>query len=656
MLNLRLSPPLAGLVAVIAGGLAALGFEPVNLWPLTIIGVGILVALVDTAGSRRRAVLMGWLFGTGHFVAGLGWIATAFTFQSKMPPLLGWVTVVLLSMFLALYVAFAAGVTRSIAKEPLARVFALAALWMLGEWLRGWVLTGFSWNPLGAAWLTAPGVAQLAEFGGALWLSGLVVLAGGGLWLLVRPSGSNGQRLAGGGLGLFVVLSGVIGAGMVNSYYYPDSPEVFLVQPNIGQDVKYQQGAEEAHLQTYLDLTASALAAANGDAEGGVGKARDAEAALADFGELEAETNLPGAGSAATAKPGEANAAAAKPSEPKTAAAKPDEQKAPQPAAAAIESTTTSEALAGSRRGALIIWSESSVPYAVEEDPQVRARLAAVLGPADLLLFGGVAINRDASGNIASLTNSLFVLDAKGNLRGRYDKAHLVPLGEYVPARTLMTALGVARLAPGDLDFKPGPGPRTLALPGFPPAGVQICYEIIFPGAVIDAAKRPAWIVNISNDAWFGPSGPPQHLAQARLRAIEEGLPIARATPTGISALIDANGRIVVSQPPGEAGVVSAQLPPPLPATPFARFGHLVPAVLGILLIAAALGIDSASAKPKAEAEAPLPQPTVVPVIVDLPEAEPWTPQQPPRAPRVAQRRTPVHKPPPGARRDPPAD
>ncbi len=622
MLNFRLSLPLACLVAVVAGALAALGFEPVNWWPLTIIGIAVLIGLIDTAASRRRAVLVGWLFGTGHFIAGLGWIATAFSFQSKMPPLLGWVTVVLLSMFLALYVGFAAGATRAVARTPLARILALAALWMLGEWLRGWVLTGFSWNPLGAAWLAAPGIAQFAALGGALSLSGLVVVAGGGLWLMVRPGSAPVERLVGTGLGLAVAIAGVIGSGMASGYYSADSPLVFLVQPNIGQEEKYSEGAEEAHLRTYLELTASALAAAVAAPDAGIARPAAVDAAAtADFGTLAP--------------------AAASPIAPVAT-----------PAPAAPPGGGINAELAGNRPGALIIWSESAVPYAVEADPRVRARLAAVLGPKDLLLFGGVAVNRDARGAVTSLTNSLFVLDAGGNLRGRYDKAHLVPLGEYVPARSLMTALGVARLAPGDLDFKPGPGPRTLALPGFPAAGIQICYEIIFPGAVVDATHRPAWIVNISNDAWFGASGPPQHLAQARLRAIEEGLPIARATPTGISALVDANGRIIVSQAQGVQGVVSAQLPPPLPATLFARSGHLVPAVLGLLLLAAALGLDRASLQPGRQA----PQPTFVPMTVELPTPEPWRPQQPPRAPRIAQRRQPQRRVAPGLRRQPPPE
>ena len=574
MLKFRLSLPLACLVAVIAGALAALGFEPVNWWPLTIIGVAVLIALIDTAASRRRAALLGWLFGTGHFVAGLGWIATAFTFQAKMPPALGWVTVVLLSMFLAIYVGFAASLTRAIARTPLARVLAFAALWMLGEWLRGWVLSGFAWNPLGAAWLAAPGVAQFAAAGGALSLSALMVLGAGGLWLLLRPASAPVERLVGAGIGGVLVIAATVGSGLPLTYYLPDSPMIFLVQPNIGQEEKYIEGAEDAHLQTYLGLTASALAAAgNGILEGGIGKPNDV-IATTDFQTLTPQAALPAMSAPATG--------AAVDQEPEVSAP-----------AAGIDAR-----LGPDRPGALVIWSESSVPYAVEEDSQTRARLAAVLGPRDLLLFGGVAVNRDARGDVTSLTNSLFVLDAKGNLRGRYDKAHLVPLGEYVPARPLMTALGVARLAPGDLDFQPGPGPKTLSLPGFAAVGVQICYEIIFPGAVIEAAHRPAWIVNISNDAWFGASGPPQHLAQARLRAIEEGLPIARATPTGISALVDGHGRIIVSEAQGVQGVVSALLPAPLPPTLFARFGHGVAALLGLLLLAVALGLDRSANRP----------------------------------------------------------
>jgi apolipoprotein N-acyltransferase len=584
------SLPLAAvfLVAVVAGAIAALGFEPTALWPLTLIGVAVLVGLIDTAKAPGRSAVLGWGFGVGHFTTGLGWIATAFTFQAKMPPILGWVTVVLLAMFLSLYIGLAAYLARRFASGAVARVFVLAAAWMLAEWLRGWVLSGFAWNPLGSAWLSAPGIAQLAANGGALALSGLMVLAAGGLWLIIRPNSVPGVRVIGGGMVLAVIIAGFAGSGREQSFYYPDASTLFVVQPNIGQDVKYDPSKEEAHLVTYLELTRTALAAAASNPDDAFGRSAQVDAAVMalEFDKLAPDDNaaVPG-----LAPPQATAPTKKKPAAPAAAAAQPAR---PEATTAAAAPAAAQDPAIANRPGALVIWSESAVPYLVEEDSAARARLAAAIGPNDLLLFGGVAADRARDGKIVSLSNSLFALDAKGRIRGRYDKAHLVPLGEYVPARSLMTALGVARLAPGDLDFKPGPGPRSLDLPGFTRVGVQICYEIIFPGAVVDAARRPGWIVNISNDAWFGPSGPPQHLAQARLRAIEEGLPIVRATPTGISAVIDANGRVVASEAPGKIGVISVSLPPPLPATLFARFGHQTSAVLGLLFAALGLVID----------------------------------------------------------------
>ena len=490
---------LSALAALTAGGGSAFGFAPWELWPLTIIGVAVLVIMVERAPGPGAAFGAGWLFGTAHFTIGLGWIATAFTFQDKMPPALGWVAVVGLSMFLALYIGLAAALARALPWTGAARVLAFAALWMFGEWLRGWVLTGFAWNPLGAAWLALPGLRQLAQFGGALSLSAIMVLAGGGLALLV-------QRQWRGGVALLATVAGLgLAALALEASPVPSNgPIVHLVQPNIGQDQRYVEGSQDAHLRNYLDLTRQALAKRTSD------------------------------------------------------------------------------------DGELVLWSEGSVPWLVEEEPEVRASLAAVLGPKDLLLFGGTAAVRNAAGELTALGNTLFVLDARGTIIARYDKAHLVPLGEYVPAKAIMTALGLARLVPGDLEFQPGPGPQTLALPGFPAVGMQICYEIIFPGAVVDRANRPAWIANVSNDAWYGPSGPPQHLAQARLRAIEEGLPIARATPTGISAMIDGHGNVVASVPLGVRDVASVRLPEALPATVFARVGHAATLGFGVVLLGVA--------------------------------------------------------------------
>jgi apolipoprotein N-acyltransferase len=204
-----------------------------------------------------------------------------------------------------------------------------------------------------------------------------------------------------------------------------------------------------------------------------------------------------------------------------------------------------------------------------------------------VLLTGGLAVQSRDGVLVSGATNSIFAIAPGGQVIGRYDKAHLVPYGEYLPMRPLLSAIGLSRLAPGDVDFTPGPGPRTIELPGeWGKVGFDLCYEIIFSGHVVDEKNRPDFIFNPSNDAWFGSWGPPQHLAQARLRAAEEGLPVLRATPTGISAVIDGRGNLVKSLPWRTAGVVDAVLPPAAGGPPlFARFGNIIPLLLGFILI-----------------------------------------------------------------------
>lgn len=195
-----------------------------------------------------------------------------------------------------------------------------------------------------------------------------------------------------------------------------------------------------------------------------------------------------------------------------------------------------------------------------------------MLGPRDLLLTGGIAIEQVAGGGAPTAHNSMFVIDSNTEVIARYDKTHLVPFGEYVPSFAKWA--GLDRFVAGQVEFREGPGPRSLALPGLPKVAVNICYEMTFPGRVVDPADRPAFIFNPSNDAWFGKWGPPQHLAQARLRAIEEGLPVIRSTSTGISAIIRPDGSVASSIPLDTAGFIDAGLPPPDPPTLFSHWGH----------------------------------------------------------------------------------
>ena len=243
----------------------------------------------------------------------------------------------------------------------------------------------------------------------------------------------------------------------------------------------------------------------------------------------------------------------------------------------------------------LLLWPEAAVDWYLEEDAPARTAIARLLRPHDILLTGGTALERNRAGTVIGARNSLFAMDARARLIGRYDKAHLVPYGEYLPARPILSAIGLSRLVPGDLDFWSGPGPRSYILPGFGTVGVQICYEIIFSGQVVDAAHRPDFLFNPSNDAWFGAWGPPQHLAQARLRAIEEGMPIVRATPTGISAVIDPYGRLLRTLPRLRAGLIDATLPAVLPPPPFARFGTILSFIIAALLAIAAIAVRRAA-------------------------------------------------------------
>ena len=250
----------------------------------------------------------------------------------------------------------------------------------------------------------------------------------------------------------------------------------------------------------------------------------------------------------------------------------------------------------------LIVWPEGAVRYMLEDGYPAdaywrstasftRRRIAALLGPDDVVLTGGNSLQFDAGGELAAATNSIFAIDAGARIIGRYDKAHLVPYGEYLPARPILSRIGLNRLVPGEVDFADGPGPRGVTIPFFGTVGMQICYEIIFSGQTVDRAHRPAFLFNPSNDAWFGNWGPPEHLAQARLRAIEEGLPILRATPTGISAIIGPDGTLLATIPANRAGVIELPLPAPYPPTLFARIGNLMAGMVALALLLLAFAI-----------------------------------------------------------------
>ncbi|WP_093424114.1 apolipoprotein N-acyltransferase [Tranquillimonas alkanivorans] len=246
----------------------------------------------------------------------------------------------------------------------------------------------------------------------------------------------------------------------------------------------------------------------------------------------------------------------------------------------------------------LLLWPETAFPGFLDEDAAAGRRIAGVLPDGALLLTG--APDRVETDDGTLYFNALQAYDSSGRILAGYAKHHLVPFGEYVP---LSGWLPFERMTEGLGDFAPGPGPRTLALPGAPLVAAAICYEIIFPGHVIDAEARPDWIYNATNDAWFGNSiGPEQHLASARMRAVEEGLPVVRAANTGISAVIDATGAVLERLDTGTTGIIDAPLPGARAATPYSRFGDWTLLVVIATCWIFLWGITAVGARPKAHA------------------------------------------------------
>jgi apolipoprotein N-acyltransferase len=512
------------LLPVLLGAAAATGFQPLMLWPVTLAALALLIAAIETAPRAHDAGRIGWLFGFGHFCLGNTWIATAFTYQAQMPAWLGWIAVGLLALYLAVYPALAAwGAWTLHRRTGVSVVPALAACWIVTEWMRGWVFTGFPWNPLGVVALgpfARPGLARVAAWCGTYALSGLVVLLAG-LWLAAwhaRARRHWRHALLAAAVPVALMIVPLPGDGGDSALSYT------VVQPDIDQADINNPRLYESQFRTLAGLSG----------------------------------RLPADG-------------------------------------------------AGPR---LVLWPEGAVPDYLRPgydrtwydqttyggDPQIaRERMGAVVGANSLLMTGATDLALTGR-QVTGAWNVITLVDPAGAIRGSYAKAHLVPYGEYLPMRALLTPLGLSRLVSGDLDYQPGPGPRTIDLTdlgqnagNWGRAGFQICYEIVFSGQVVDRGDRPDYIFNPSNDGWFGAAGPPQHLAQARLRAIEEGLPVLRSTTNGVSAVVDAGGGVRQFIPRGIAGRIDGRVPAALPPTPFARFGVMLSLAWAVVVLVSGL-------------------------------------------------------------------
>ena len=572
-------------LALLLGLMSATGFAPLNLWPLTLLALAGWMLLVARSPRGARAFGIGWAFGVGHFALGLNWIATAFTYQAAMPAWLGWIAVVLLALYLAVYPALAAwgawmfqrlagpaNPLRRAKDAPRALPFtaittsyllSFAGLWILTEWLRAWVFTGFAWNPLAAVTLAGNFAGMLGknylDLLGTYAVSGIVVIWAGLLAAAIEQH------------------------AILRAYKTRNIPDPRTLNDLPGVPL------EEFDQWRFAKLLAVSAALILLIMAAGVWPSRSDEVPpLAKHGEHETLEEMAARAVASLGTP----ITVVQPNvgqQDKWEGDKADANFAKLARLTAPKSDAPR----------LILWPEAAIPdyletgypavYYDRSPAEARGRLTALMNPGDLMLLGALKLEFDRTGQAVGARNAVMTVHADGTLGPRYDKAHLVPYGEYLPMRPLLSAIGLSRLAPGDLDFWPGPGPHTLDLGAFGKAGLQICYEIIFSGQVVDRDHRPDFIFNPSNDAWFGAWGPPQHLAQARLRAIEEGLPVIRATPTGISAVIDADGRIVEALPMHAAGRIDAFIPKAHAPTLLARYGNMLPVAFALLLLALAI-------------------------------------------------------------------
>lgn len=243
-----------------------------------------------------------------------------------------------------------------------------------------------------------------------------------------------------------------------------------------------------------------------------------------------------------------------------------------------------------------VIWAETSVPFTLDGDERLL-EVVSRAAPAGGMAIVGAPRATPRGEEPYQVWNSLHAVDPGGQVIASYDKAHLVPFGEYIPFREV---IDIPKVTAGRTDFSPGPGRASLGLPGLPPVSPLICYEVIFPGRVVDRDRRPGWLLNLTNDAWFGHSaGPHQHLAAARMRAVEEGLPLVRVANTGISAVFDAYGRTIARLELGETGVIDSPLPVAIERrTPYGRYGNgLVLVIVLMVAVGGALPLLAGTAK-----------------------------------------------------------
>jgi apolipoprotein N-acyltransferase len=448
-----------------------------------------LIWFIDSSPRPRAALAIGWWFGLGHAVSGYYWVSAALL---VFPDKFGWMVplaILGLGAVMGFFPALAALLCRIANLRGAARIIFFCVIWVLLEWVRSWIFTGFPWNLLGTVWTFSDAMIQGASIYGVYGLSFITILAAG-IPAILTDGGLKAQRRSVIVICAYAILvvSWVGGMARLSTAHSENVENITLrlVQPNIDQKIKWHPEHRRRHVIRQLEL------------------------------------------SAAAAKMG------------------------PAPTH--------------------IIWAETAVPYFLARQKTLMAAIGGVTPKKGLTITG--TIRGEVSPTGRKVWNSLQAINSQGEIAGSYDKFHLVPFGEYIPLRSV---LKFSKLTAGRTDFSPGLGATTLTLPGLPPVGPLICYEVIFPGEVVNRENPPDWLLNLTNDGWYGQSsGPYQHFAAARLRAVEEGLPLVRVANTGISAVVDSFGRVKARLNLRVSGVLDSPLPKKLASkTLYSQFGNM---------------------------------------------------------------------------------
>lgn len=487
-LPFRLAHWQASLLAALSGAILVLGFAPFGWYPLVLIGLlGLMLALRDA--SPRAGLLRGWLFGLGLLGCGVFWIRISLNEFGNMD---GWVANLVTALFvagMALYYGILGGLLRWLDRGPgwVMPVLLFPALYVLLEWVRGWLFTGFPWLNLGYTQIDGP-LGGYAPIAGVYGVSLLVVLTAGLLWVLMRQTGRGRWASL---LALLLIWCGGLLLQRV-TWTEPAGPSfrAAVVQASIPQSIKWDPDLLVETMEIYWGLT-------------------------------EPHLGTP-----------------------------------------------------------VIVWPETAIPEFLH---QVRAVLIDPLAQraaqegSEIVL--GIPLMELESGRYF---NGLLSI---GSREDQYAKRHLVPFGEFLPFKSWLGPL-VELFAVPMSDFSRGSAERPLLTVGDRQAGVSICYEDAFPAEVAQALPAAEYLINVSNDAWFGDSlAPHQHLEIARMRALENERFMLRATNTGISAIIDARGRVLGTIPAFVRGDLVAEIQPRAGATPFARVGNRLAIGLAFTLL-----------------------------------------------------------------------